>query len=130
MATPVNERYRVGAVIVAGDKIFDGYTGENDPLNHAEEEAIAKALAAGVDLKGATMYSTIEPCSMRRSKPVSCAQLIIEHGFGRVVFALSEPDNFARCKSEQLLSEAGIEVIELPEFADEVFALNRHIVGK
>jgi 5-amino-6-(5-phosphoribosylamino)uracil reductase len=122
-------RYRVGAVVVtlAGDE-FDGYTGETHPLNHAEEEAIAKALAAGVDLRGATIYSTLEPCSTRASKPEACADLIIRHGFGRVVFALSEPKKFARCNSATKLAEAGIEIDVLPEFGPEVASANSHIL--
>ncbi len=38
-------RYRVGAVVVTkGGVEFEGYTGETAPENHAEEEAISKAL--------------------------------------------------------------------------------------
>lgn len=125
------ERYRVGAVIVTLDgKEYDGYTGETDPLNHAEEEAILKAIADGADLKGATMYSTIEPCSTRKSKPDSCSDLIIRHGMARVVFALREPDRFVRCDSVRKLGDAGIEVTELPAFATEVIRLNSHILKK
>ncbi len=123
------ERYKVGAVLVtlAGEE-FDGYTGETGPLDHAEEVAIGKALEAGADMKGATMYCTLEPCSMRKSKPESCANLILKHGISRVVFALREPDNLARCESERLLTEAGLELLQIDVFAPEVLEVNAHIV--
>ena len=121
-------RYRVGAVVVtAAGEEFDGYTGETHHLNHAEEEAIAKALAAGADLKDATIYSTMEPCSQRASKAEACTDLIIRHGFGRVVFALREPDKFTRCNSIPKFAEAGIEVIEMSALGPEVARVNSHI---
>ncbi|MDR2890460.1 MAG: dihydrofolate reductase family protein [Alistipes sp.] len=127
----VAERYRVGAVLVTLDgREYDGHTGETDPANHAEEEVLAKALADGADLNGATIYSTIEPCTSRTSKPDSCTDLIIRHGLSRVVFALREPDRFVRCDSVRRLSEAGIEVTEIPAFAGEVIRLNSHILKR
>jgi 5-amino-6-(5-phosphoribosylamino)uracil reductase len=124
----MDDRYSVGAVVVTMDgQEFDGHTGETDPLNHAEEEAIAKAVAAGVDLKGATIYSSMEPCSTRASKPVSCSQLIIEHGFRRLVFGLREPDRFVNGTGAQMLSDAGIEILEIPMFGTEVARINAHI---
>lgn len=128
---PVADRYSVGAVLVTLDgHEYDGYTGETDPANHAEEEAIAKALAAGVDMHGATIYSTVEPCTSRSSKPESCTDIIIRHGLGRVVFALKEPVNFVSCDGVRRLSEAGIEVTEMPAFAAEVIELNSHILKR
>jgi 5-amino-6-(5-phosphoribosylamino)uracil reductase len=126
---PDTMRYRVGAVLITADgATFDGHTGESDPLNHAEEEAIAKALAAGADLRGATMYSTIEPCTGRKSKSQSCADLIIAHGMSRVVIALREPDRFCRCEGVRRLTDAGIEVTEIAAFAPDVIRINSHIL--
>jgi len=118
-------RYRVGAVVVTVDgRTFDGYTGEGDPSNHAEEAAIAKAVAAGAELRGATVYSTMEPCTARASHPATCTDLIVAHGAARVVFALREPDRFALCRGVQQLTDAGVEVVELKEFARDVERLN------
>ncbi|MDR2894330.1 MAG: dihydrofolate reductase family protein [Alistipes sp.] len=128
-APHTQDRYMVGAVIVAADgSEFDGYTGETDPLNHAEEEAIAKAVAAGTSLKGATLYSTIEPCSRRVSKPVACTDLIIQHDMSRVVFALREPDRFVRCEGVRRLTEAGIEVSEIAAYAADIIRINEHVL--
>jgi 5-amino-6-(5-phosphoribosylamino)uracil reductase len=126
---PSPTAYRVGAVVVTpGGLVFEGYTHETDAKNHAEEEAIAKAVAAGVNLCGSTIYASMEPCSTRASKPVSCSELIIRHGFGRVVFALSEPPLFAACTGAQMLADAGIEVVHIGHLAARVREINRHLL--
>jgi 5-amino-6-(5-phosphoribosylamino)uracil reductase len=126
---PDKGRYRVGAVVVTPCGLsFDGFTGETAPENHAEEEAIIKATAAGIDLTGATIYSSIEPCTIRKSKPSSCTENIIGLGFSRVVFALREPDKFVRCEGVRQLTDAGIEVSEIAAFAPDVIRINSHIL--
>src|SRR5215471_11960300 len=110
---PVDRAYAVGAVIVGGDgeRLADGYSRETDPVVHTEESALAKLAGTGVDLRGATLYSTLEPCSQRASRPRSCTRLIIEAGVGRVVLAWREPSLFvADCRGVELLAEAGVEV--------------------
>lgn len=126
---PSHRSYCVGAVIVTPDgRIFMGYTHETGPHNHAEEEALAKALADGAELRGATIYSSMEPCSTRASKPVSCSQLIIDHGFRRVVYAMGEPPVFVECQGAANLTGAGIEVVQIDELAGQVREINRHLL--
>lgn len=121
--------YSVGAVIVtAGGDIFKGYSRESAPHNHAEEEAIAKARAAGARLDGAAIYSSMEPCTDRRSKPVSCTRLIIENGFGKVVYALAEPPYLARCNGQEQLEESGIHVVHIPRLGAKVEEINGHLI--
>ena len=62
----------------------------------------------------------MEPCSQRKSEPESCTQLILRHGFARVVFALYEPDRFVCCRGAQTLREAGVDVRVYPELAEGV----------
>jgi tRNA(adenine34) deaminase len=59
---------------------------ERDLSRHAEIVAIAQARKAAGDgnLRGCTIYSTVEPCAM-------CSYCIRESGIGRVVFALASP---------------------------------------
>jgi 5-amino-6-(5-phosphoribosylamino)uracil reductase len=126
LCTPTPTAYCVGCVIAAGDgRIFEGYTHESGPRNHAEEEAILKAEAAGADLAGATIYTSMEPCSTRSSKPVSCCELILRHRMERVVYALAEPDRFVRCDSTAILRSAGVEVVVPEGFAEQVAEINR-----
>ena len=126
--TPSTSSYCVGAVIVTTNrKIFTGYTHETSPTHHAEQEAILKALAAGVELRGATIYSSMEPCSERKSEPESCSELIIRHEFRRVVFALYEPDCFVCCQGALNLRRHGIEVSVDETLSGQVRAINAHI---
>lgn len=128
--TPSATSYCVGAVVVtaAGER-YTGYTHETSPTHHAEQEAIAKALAAGAELRGATIYTSMEPCSKRASEPESCTQLILRHGFRRVVFACYEPSCFVCCEGAYLLRRAGVEVQVYPEAAAAVQAINGHLTG-
>lgn len=125
---PAMGSYRVGAVIVTafGD-VFEGYTHQTNMTNHAEEEAIAAAIAARADLRGAIIYSSMEPCSVRKSKPSSCTQLILENGFSRVVFALYEPSCFVECKGAELLCKGGVEVVVIDELGGKVLEINSHL---
>jgi len=122
--------YAVGAVIVDrdGNEVARGWSREDDPHVHAEESALGKIAPGDPRLNGATIYSTLEPCSARKSRPVACTQLIIGAGIGRVVTAWREPSLFvADCQGIELLNQAGVEVAELPEFADAAMAPNRHL---
>lgn len=125
----VSTHYCVGAVIVTVDgRVFEGYTGETGEHDHAEEAAVLKADRAGAELRGATIYSSMEPCSKRSSKPRSCSEIIIERGMSRVVFALSEPTHFvSNCQGESMLRRAGIEVVRMPELADRVEEVNAYL---
>ncbi len=121
--------YSVGALLITTDgQRFTGYSRESAPNNHAEEEAILKAQQAGCSLRGATIYSSMGPCSTRKSKPLSCSGLICRHGMRRVVFATYEPSNFVQCCGEQTLKNAGIEVTVIPELAERALAVNAHIL--
>ncbi|MBO3742544.1 deaminase [Actinoplanes flavus] len=121
--------FSVGAVIVDPDgrELAGGWSRDSDPRVHAEESALVR-VGDRARLRGATMYSTLEPCSKRASRPhATCASLIIAAGIPRVVIAWREPDLFVTCEGVALLIAAGIEVVELPEFAAAARAANAHL---
>ncbi len=130
---PSETAFSVGAVIVDGDgnELSRGFSREDgDPVAHAEEAALGKLSPGDPRLAGATIYSTLEPCSRRKSRPQTCTQLIIGAGLRRVVIAWREPALFvADARGCELLAGAGIAVTELPEFAADAIAPNRHLVG-
>jgi len=127
---PSSAAYSVGAVLAdaAGAELSRGFSREGDPVVHAEESALGKLSPGDPRLPGATLYSTLEPCSQRKSRPRTCTQLIIAAGLRRVVIAWREPALFvADCQGLELLAEAGIVVTELPEFAARAAAPNGHL---
>ena len=130
---PSQIAFSVGAVVVGADgaELSRGFSREGgDPAVHAEEAALGKLAGGDPRLAGATIYSTLEPCTERKSRPLTCTELIIAAGLSRVVIAWREPALFvADCQGVELLSAAGIAVTELPEFAADAAAPNRHLVA-
>lgn len=114
--TPVDTAYCVGAVIVGSDglELARGYSREDpDKKLHAEGAALAKV---GGTLHRATIYSTLEPCSVRASSSESCAQLIIEKtGIVRVVYAVTEPLFLQNGQGGEVLRAAGLAVRVMPD---------------
>ncbi len=130
LCPPSATAFNVGAVIVSadGDEISRGYSRETDPHVHAEESALAKLAPDDPRLAGATLYSSLEPCSERRSRPRTCTRLILDTSVPRVVIAWREPDLFVTgCQGVELLTGAGVEVVEIPALADAARAANAHL---
>ena len=96
----------VGAVIVKNGELLGKGWHRATGLPHAEREALA---AAG-DVRGATIYITLEPCSTHGRTP-PCTQGLIDAGIARVVYACVDrnPDHAGR--ADALLKTAGIEVL-------------------
>jgi pyrimidine deaminase RibD-like protein len=150
---PSPTAFSVGAVLVGADGtvLSTGYSRECAPADHAEELALARiglpgaaladARAAGLgaadlgaagprmDLAGATMYSSLEPCAERASRPTPCADLIIASGIGRVVIAWREPPIFVPGGGAVRLRQAGLKVAVVPELAGSARAVNAHLLG-
>lgn len=127
---PSESAYSVGAVVVAGsgEELARGCSRESDPVEHAEEAALAKLDRDDPRLKRATLYSTLEPCSERSSRPTSCTQHILDAGIPRVVIAWREPSLFvADARGYELLTAAGVTVIELEDSAADARAVNAHL---
>ncbi|HEX5569186.1 MAG TPA: dCMP deaminase [Streptomyces sp.] len=131
LCPPSRSAFSVGAVIVdgSGRELSRGHSREADPVVHAEESALAKLTPGDPRLRRATLYSSLEPCSRRASRPCSCTQLILAAGIPRVVIAWREPDLFVTdCQGEEILAEAGVVVVECPEMAESAKAPNRHLL--
>lgn len=127
---PSRTAFSVGAVVVAADgtELARGYSREADPVSHAEEAALAKIEPGDPRLATATVYSSLEPCARRASRPAPCARLILDAGVHRVVTAWREPDTFvAGADGSGLLAAAGADVLVLPEYESDAKAPNRHL---
>jgi dCMP deaminase len=71
---------------------------------HAEMNALLQGARHGIRMEGATLYGTLEPCSL-------CCKMIINAGIARVVVCESYPDPMGR----QMLEQAGIELRVVPQ---------------
>src|ERR1700731_2790092 len=91
----------VGAVVVGR-----GWT-QPGGRPHAEVEALGRAGAAA---RGATIYTTLEPCSHFGQTP-PCADAIIAAGIARVVSALDDPNPEIAGEGYRRLRAAGITVV-------------------
>jgi len=119
-------RRRVGAVLVKDRRILTtGYNGSPAGLTHcaeigclraklgvpsgekselcrglhAEQNAIIQAALHGVNIKGAVLYVTHQPC-------VTCAKMLINAGITEIITLGDYPDRLAR----EMLEEAGMPV--------------------
>ncbi|HEX4864739.1 MAG TPA: deaminase [Acidimicrobiales bacterium] len=128
LCPPSESAFSVGSVIVSdSEEIARGYSRETDINVHAEEAALAKLDPADPRLTRATIYSSLEPCSARRSRPRTCTQLILSARIPRVVFAWREPALFVDAHGLEELRSAGVEVIEIPDLAEAARSANTHL---
>ncbi len=94
----------VGAVIVRdGEIVGEGFT-QPPGGRHAEIVALEQA---GDRARGATMYTTLEPCSHHGRTP-PCAEEIIAAGLESVVIAVLDPHPPVNGSGRRLLEENGI----------------------
>lgn len=131
LCPPSETAFSVGAVIVAADgtELSSGYSRQADPHDHAEEAALAKLPPQDPRLATATIYSSLEPCAERASRPRPCAQLIAGSGLRRVVTAWTEPDTFVTAANGTAkLEAAGVTVVAMPEYARAAQAPNGHLL--
>lgn len=117
---------RVGCVIVdsKGNVIGQGHT-QAVGQAHAEVMALRAARDAGHDVRGATAYVTLEPCShFGRTPP--CCNALIEAGIAKVLIAQQDPNPLVAGQGIARLRAAGIEVTVL-EPTDPVAIATREL---
>lgn len=101
---------RVGCVLVdSTDKIIGhGFT-QQAGGPHAEVMALRDAVAKGNDVRGATAYVTLEPCS-HHGRTGPCCDALVAAGIGKVVGALTDPNPQVAGRGFDRLRAAGVEV--------------------
>lgn len=99
----------VGAVLVADGRLLGQgwHHGAGQP--HAEIEALANARRHGCQVKGATLYVTLEPCCTHGRTP-PCTDAIVAAGILRVLVAATDPNPRHQGRGFEILRAAGIEV--------------------
>lgn len=117
----------VGCVIVRDGKIIGEGWHHKYGHPHAEIEAINDAHNHGENVRGSTVYVTLEPCSHYGKTP-PCANRLVSEGVGHVVTAMRDPNPKVNGKGIAILREAGIKVTELEEFEQSAKFLNKGFV--
>ena len=96
----------VGAVLVRdGEVVGEGYT---QPPGQAHAEIVV-IRQAGPRARGATLYTTLEPCN-HQGRTGPCSEAIIEAGVAEVHSAVMDPNPHVKGGGLSRLSEAGIAV--------------------
>jgi diaminohydroxyphosphoribosylaminopyrimidine deaminase/5-amino-6-(5-phosphoribosylamino)uracil reductase len=113
---------RIGCVIVRDGVVIGA--GHTQPAGqaHAEIQAMRDAESRGNDVRGATAYVTLEPCSHYGRTP-PCANALVQAGVGRVVAAMTDPNPLVAGRGLAQLEAAGIAVTS-GVLADQAHELN------
>ena len=106
---------RVGCVIVSADGatlLGQGHTqAAGGP--HAEVMALRDARARGNDIRGATVYVTLEPCAHHGRTP-PCCDALVAAGVGRVEIAVGDPNPLVNGQGSARIAAAGIAIGHAP----------------
>lgn len=120
---------RVGCVIVGADGTVLGRgTTQAAGQAHAEVMALRDAASSGADVRGASVFVSLEPCSHHGRTP-PCADALVAAGVGRVVMAMRDPNPLVTGAGAARLETAGI-VVEAGLRAAEAHELNIGFVSR
>ncbi len=95
----------VGCVIARGEQVL----GEGWHKAFGKPHAEVNALSSAGDVRGATVYVTLEPCCHEGKTP-PCTTALIEAGVGEVVVAQTDPFPQVAGRGLRVLEAAGINV--------------------
>jgi pyrimidine deaminase RibD-like protein len=121
----------VGVVIVSdkGKVLAKAYRSERKMGQHAEFVALERKLS-NIDLRGTTLYTTLEPCmDVRREEKIDCAKRIVDRGVSEVIIGILDPDIRVSAKGLLYLHENNVKVRLFPkEFEEEIKMINKQFI--
>ena len=122
---------KVGAIIVGedGKELDYACRGEINEGDHAEFTLLQKKLRSKDILKGATLYTTLEPCTERNHDKLPCSDWIIRKGIDRVVIGVLDPNQHICGKGYWRLLNHNIKVDLFPsDLALEIIKMNQPFI--
>jgi diaminohydroxyphosphoribosylaminopyrimidine deaminase / 5-amino-6-(5-phosphoribosylamino)uracil reductase len=107
---------RVGCVIVSADGVSILGQGHTQAAGgpHAEVMALREAHARGHDVRGATVYVSLEPCAHHGRTP-PCCDALVAAGVGRVEIAVGDPNPLVNGQGTARIAAAGIAIGRAPD---------------
>lgn len=120
----------VGVVIVKdGKQIGESYRGRTGKGQHAEYGLLQEL--EGVDLTGATVFTTLEPCSRRGTGKRPCAEWLVERGVSTAYIGMYDPNPEIYREGWRCLRDHGIELRDYPSgLRAELSKLNSGFIGQ
>src|SRR5271157_2097499 len=110
----------VGAVLVREGRVVG--LGHHARFGGPHAEVMALQDAAEAEVRGATMYVTLEPCCHHGKTP-PCTDAIISAGISEVHIAVRDPNPLVNGKGMQQLEEAGIKTF-IGEYEEKARTIN------
>lgn len=120
---------KVGVVVVKdGKEVVTAYRGELGEGDHAEFTALEKKLRDD-PIAGATVYTSLEPCTTRSHPKIPCAERLVQRKVKRVVIGMLDPNPKICGRGELTLREANTEIGRFdPDLQAEIEEMNREFI--
>ena len=119
----------VGAVVAHNiTELGSGYRGQYKRGEHAEYTLLERVCKSN-SLQGATVYTTLEPCTTRKHPKRPCAKHLIARKVSRVVIGMLDPDKRILGRGVLLLRKHNIAVELFPtKLMSKLEELNRNFI--
>lgn len=105
---------RVAALLTKNGRLLgEAYRGQFNEGDHAEYCLLERVLN-DADVSGATVYTTLEPCSRRGPGKIPCAQRLVDRRVGEVVIGLYDPNPKVYRQGWKILRDGGIRLRDFP----------------